>query len=225
MTDEAPQPEAGLPSLRLRRSSTAQQVAETLRDEILAGRVRAGAHLREATFADALGVSRNTVREAIQILSRQGLVTHEMHRGARVTRIDADAIRDIYAVRRLVELAALERKPDRGGLNRLDEAARRLQAAVDSDDDAEIAEADLGFHRVIASLAGSPRFEALFQEVEGETRLSVTIIGNAHPDANQLSREHTEIVDLLRKGETERASKLLDRHLRDAEDLLVSRLS
>jgi DNA-binding GntR family transcriptional regulator len=199
-------------------------VAETLRDEILAGRVGAGAHLREASLAEALGVSRNTVREAIQILARQGLVTHEMHRGARVTRIDADEIRDIYIVRRLVELAALQRRPDSAALDRLEQAARNLQAAVDSGDDAEIAEADLGFHRVIANLTGSPRLEALYQEVEGETRLSVTIIGNAHPDARQLSREHLELVDLLRKGEITAASKLLDRHLRDAEALLVSRL-
>ena len=200
-------------------------MAETLREEILAGRVVAGAHLREGSLADAFGVSRNTVREAIQILARQGLVTHEMHRGARVTRIDVDEIHDVYSVRRLIELSALERAPDPRALAPLEEALKTLEAAVDAGDDAEIAEADLAFHRAIANLNDSPRLAALYEEVEGETRLSVTIIGNAHPDSRKLSREHRDLLELLRQGDTERASKILDGHLREAEDVLVARLS
>jgi DNA-binding GntR family transcriptional regulator len=208
----------------LRRSSTAEQVAAALREEILAGRLVAGGHLREAPLAENFGVSRNTVREAIQILARQGLVTHEMHRGARVTRIDANEIHDVYLVRRLVELSALERAPDSGRLEPLEQALKALKVAVDAGNDGEITEADLAFHRVIAGLSDSPRLAALYEEVEGETRLSVTIIGNAHPDAHRLVEELHEVLVLLREGDAAGASKVLEAHLSEAEGVLVGLL-
>jgi DNA-binding GntR family transcriptional regulator len=78
-------PQAVPPSdsvLQLRRESTAQQVASALRELIVTGGLPSGAHLREAALAQQLGVSRNTVREAVQILVSDGLVRREMHRGA-----------------------------------------------------------------------------------------------------------------------------------------------
>jgi DNA-binding GntR family transcriptional regulator len=199
-------------------------VADVLRKEIFAGRLSAGAHLREAPLAQGFGVSRNTVREAIQILARQGLVNHQLHRGARVTRIDATEVHDIYLVRRLIELSALDRVPDPRGLEPLEQALRSLEAAVDAGNDVEIAEADLAFHHAIVGLSDSPRLAALYEEVEGETRLSVTIIGNAHPDVHNLVKELRQVLDLLRKGDAAGASKVLEGHLAEAERVLVGGL-
>src|SRR3712207_5450747 len=94
-------------SLRLRRESTAEQVAGALRDLIVGGGLAPGTRLREAPLSQQLGVSRNTLREALHILVSQGLVRHQAHRGAYVAELDADDVRDIFRVRRLVELAAV----------------------------------------------------------------------------------------------------------------------
>src|SRR6266567_7515964 len=84
MADAMPEIET---TLQLRRESTAEQVASALRELILSARFMPGTHLREGPLADQLGVSRNTVREAMQILVSEGLVTREIHRGAYVARL------------------------------------------------------------------------------------------------------------------------------------------
>src|SRR4051794_31697781 len=91
----------------LRRPTTAQRVAEILRERILRGELPSGTSFREQRLTAAFGVSRHTVREAFQILVAERLVVHEPHRGIFVRRLTAADVRDIYTFRRLVESAAL----------------------------------------------------------------------------------------------------------------------
>jgi DNA-binding GntR family transcriptional regulator len=62
---------AGLPAAHA-RSGTSEQAADAIREHITDGRLRPGTQLREEAAAAALGVSRNTVREAFRALSREG---------------------------------------------------------------------------------------------------------------------------------------------------------
>jgi DNA-binding GntR family transcriptional regulator len=214
-----------LEAVDLQRRSTGEQVAEALREAIFDGRLAPGAHLREAALAEAFNVSRNTVRGAIQALDRDGLVTHRVHRGAFVTELEADGIKDVYATRRLVELSALETVPTADSLVPLEAALSASRAAIDAGDDAEIRDADLEFHRAVAALRGSPRLSALFAEMEAETRLSTLLVGNAHPEPERLYTEHREILDQLRAGDVEKARELLGAHLSDSEAVLLEALA
>jgi DNA-binding GntR family transcriptional regulator len=72
----------GLDGFALRRSTTAQQVADGLSERILTGAFAPGDRLRESAIATQLGVARNTIREAVRILERGGLVRYEVNRGA-----------------------------------------------------------------------------------------------------------------------------------------------
>jgi DNA-binding transcriptional regulator YhcF (GntR family) len=91
----------------LARTTTARRVAETLRDHILSGRLAPGTPLRETQLSASLGVSRNTLREALRGLAEQGLVTHRPHHGVVVTDLTEDDVADLYRLRSVVELAAL----------------------------------------------------------------------------------------------------------------------
>ena len=94
----------GLSSLQIKRASTAEQVAEALREMILRGEIKQGQPLREVSLAASIGVSRNTMREAIRVLAREGIVMHEMHHGAMVTRLETRDVEDIFRVRRVLPL-------------------------------------------------------------------------------------------------------------------------
>src|SRR6478672_2065019 len=85
-------------AVHLRRESTAEQVAAALRELIVSARLAPGTHLREGPLASQLGVSRNTVREAVQILVSRGLVTREIHRCAYVARLTVDDVHDLFRV-------------------------------------------------------------------------------------------------------------------------------
>lgn len=209
----------------LQRRSTGEQVAQALREAILACRLEPGSHLREAALADAFQVSRNTVRGAIQVLARDGLVTHRVHRGAFVTELDPEGITDIFRARRIVELCALDKPPARADLALLEAAQAALRTAIDSGDEDGIVIADLEFHRAVADISKSARLSTLFIEMEAETRLSTLRVGNAHLPSEELYAEHGEILDLLRSGDATAARERLERHLTLSEALLLEALA
>ena len=92
--------------LALSPKSLGEQVAETLRDAILSGRLAPGQAMREATLAKEVGVARNTVREALRILAGERLVTYQLHHGVVVSTLTEDDVMDLYDVRALLEPAA-----------------------------------------------------------------------------------------------------------------------
>ena len=69
---------SALDGIVLRRSTTAQQVADALSERILAGAFPPGDRLRESAIATELGIARNTVREAVRILQLGGLVRRDL---------------------------------------------------------------------------------------------------------------------------------------------------
>ena len=86
-------------------TSTAERVADAVREEVVEGRLLPGARLPEQRLCTALGVSRNTVREAMSQLVAERVLMREPHRGVFVARPDREAVRDVYRARRLIEPA------------------------------------------------------------------------------------------------------------------------
>ncbi|WP_280396032.1 GntR family transcriptional regulator, partial [Nocardia brasiliensis] len=89
------------------RSSRSSQTADIVRASILDGSLRPGSRLSEPDICAALGVSRNTLREAFRSLIEERLVTHELNRGAFVRVPTSDDVAEHYQCRRLVECAAV----------------------------------------------------------------------------------------------------------------------
>ena len=96
------------------RRSSGEQAALYLRRLIFDGRLEPGARVPQDEVAQALGISRIPVREALIALEREGWVTIEMHRGAFVTQLDEQAVRDHYELYGLVYGFAVERAVERG---------------------------------------------------------------------------------------------------------------
>lgn len=213
-----------LSGLDVRLVSTAEQVARALREAIIDGSLPQGTYLREVSLSKRFNVSRNTIREATQILVGERLVTRLMHRGAFVTKIDSDDVHDLYRVRRIVELPAVidAARIDRGGLHA---SVRAFAQAIDDDDRAGIVAADLQFHREIVGAMHSDRLGALFESLEGELRLCMALVGGAYPDPEGSLAEHEGILAALDDNEPERARDLLAQHLDDAEESISSVLA
>jgi DNA-binding GntR family transcriptional regulator len=218
MNDAASNPLSGL---EVQLESTAEQVAAVLRDAIVGGRLAQGTYLREVQLSERFGVSRNTVREATQILVGEGLVTREMHRGAFVSRLGEQDIRDLYRVRRVVELDAVRHAASRD-LSDLQAAVRLLAEAVEADDRKGLVEYDLAFHSALVEGMGSARLGGLFESVAGELRLCLALVGGTpYEEPGIALREHTAVLRALESGDSARAEELLAAHLDDAERGLI----
>jgi DNA-binding GntR family transcriptional regulator len=212
----------GFGSLQIKRASTAEQVAEALRQMILRGEVEQGQPLREVALAASIGISRNTMREAIRVLAREGIVTHHMHRGAVVTRLDARDVEDIFRVRRVLELASVEAtltaEPEQ--LAGLAGAVHELEVAARAGDWGGIIDADELFHERLVGLLGSRRLSRLFDAVQAEIRLCMSIVNRSSSDTDALVAEHRELLRLIAGRELDRCAQVMGGHLADAEEML-----
>jgi DNA-binding GntR family transcriptional regulator len=213
-----------LAALDVQLESTAEQVAGALRTAIIDGRLAPGTYLRELPLAERFRVSRNTVREATQILVGEGLVTREMHRGAFVARLGIEDVRDLYRVRRVVELEAIREVVGRD-LSGMRAAVEALAHAVEENDRTGFVEHDLQFHRELVELMSSTRLGELFDSVAGELRLCLTLVGGtSYDDPRVALDEHQAVLAALEGGDGERAANLLGAHLDDAERGLIRML-
>lgn len=209
---------------QLRRSSTADEVVALLRARIVSGELPPGTQLREVHLAREVGISRPTLREALQGLRQEGLVRHEPHRGMFVATLGAAEIRDIYSVRRVIEAPAARaaHRASATGLETVEAAFERL-AALEGEDDGKIIEADLRFHQAIVALLDSPRLTSFYDSVVASLRPCLTLLtierpSVVHPDSVAQHREIAEAI-LARQGRA--AERLVTAHIDANEAMLL----
>ncbi len=81
---------------------------QSLRDAIIGGQIKPGERLLQINLANQMGVSQRTIREALAKLEAKGLIVHEPYKGARVTALPLEEIREIYFLRSILESHAID---------------------------------------------------------------------------------------------------------------------
>jgi len=127
-------------------------VADTLRAEILEGRVRPGEWLRQERLAQQHGVSQMPVREALKLLAAEGLVEHVPYRGVRVVELSAEDVADLYTCRAFIESLAARHAAENvtpAELAELEELHAAMSQLVGPASIGEYRELNRRFHRLI----------------------------------------------------------------------------
>ncbi|MEV7606867.1 GntR family transcriptional regulator [Paenarthrobacter sp. NPDC089322] len=203
--------------VRMRVPSVAERVAEELRYQLAEGFLLPGAKLTEATIAEDLGVSRNTVREAFAELASERLLVRLPNRGVFVATLEAGDIHDVYTVRRAIEVSSIRAggSPERiAAVRAAVDEGKRAAAAGDSEG---LGSANQHFHGAIVALAESNRLNTIMKQVLAEMRLyfhKATM--NAHFYSDWL-KENERICSALEAGELDRAGDLLLAYLNRSE--------
>ena len=212
--------------LLIRRTSTADQVADAIRKRILSGDLTPGTALREVALANSMGVSRNTVREGIRALVGEGLVRHNIHRGVFVARLTMNDINDIFRVRTVIETAASQVTPfPPEQLRQMERAADELTTAIEGDDSEAILDADITFHRKMVEGFGSPRLSAFHATVLSELRLGLFLLDSRDVEGPpEWLAHHREMLELLRNGRRKDCAKAVRAHLSYTADRLAGRI-
>jgi DNA-binding GntR family transcriptional regulator len=147
-------------SARLRRESSAEQVAAHIRHAVITGELRPGERLRQDDIAADLGVSRIPVREAIITLDREGWLRLEPNRGAYVAALEADDVRDHYELRGLVLGLVARRATAAATGHQIDDLVGWHRAMRDAPDLAAFAARNDRFLGTLLGIAASPRLTA-----------------------------------------------------------------
>nr|WSY57844.1 GntR family transcriptional regulator [Streptomyces sp. NBC_00886] len=205
------------------RSTLRQQIADALRDEVLAGRLQPGQEFTVKEIAEQYGVSATPVREALVDLSAQGLLEANQHRGFRVHEYSVTDHRGMIEARALVTegmfLALAEGHPvfDRtddprtvaalAGVRRRGEEARR---AADAGDLTILIGYDLRYWRELSVMFGNPYLGDFLHRLRVQSWVcTVQHLRRLTDLRGRLWSEHTELVDALARRDTPAARSIV----------------
>jgi DNA-binding GntR family transcriptional regulator len=201
----------------------AERLAAQLRQRIAAGELAPGQRLPEQQLSDSLGVSRNTLREAFRVLTRDGLVTHAPNRGVCVAVPSIASLIDIYRVRRLIECQALAQAYPRHP------AKKRMRAAVetgiarrDAADWPGVGTANMDFHMAVVELADSERLNGMFTPILAELRLAFGMLQDAEFLHAPYVDMNLKILELTEAGRYAEAAAALQDYLVHSERIVLA---
>jgi DNA-binding GntR family transcriptional regulator len=204
-----------------KHAETGLWVAAQLRRRIEAGQLKPGSKLAEEALGEALGVSRNTLREAFAALHSEHIVTRIPNRGVFVAHPTAEDIREIYRVRRFLEPAAVLWS-SAAPLEPLEAIVRAARAAAADGDIPAMAGANQDFHRAVVEQAGSERLNRLMDQVLAEMRLVFHSMAADPAFHEPYVEDNARIVAFLEAGERAAAADFLSAYLDRAEAQLLA---
>lgn len=209
---------------RRRKLATHELVAEVLREAITGGHLKANAPLLQEEIAAQLRVSHIPVREALRQLQSEGLVTYQPNRGATVSALNAEEIREIYEIRAILETAAIRRATARLSGATLAQAARILDAAEAATDGATWGSLDVDFHQLIYDLRDRPRLHELIAGLLRRVDRYWLTHGLMLTHRREFEQEHRALLAAIEARDAERAATLLEEHLAGASEHLIAAL-
>jgi DNA-binding GntR family transcriptional regulator len=193
------------------RSTLRQQIADALRDEVLAGRMQPGQEFTVKEIAEQYGVSATPVREALVDLSAQGLLDSDQHRGFKVHQFSVDDYRTMVETRSMVVYAIfghLEQHrpcpPTPQALLSVRRRAEEASRAARTGDLDILIGYDLRFWRELAALAANRYLCDFLHRLRVQAWVFAVPLLRADPDLSDwLWSGHQDIVDAVSSGDTE----------------------
>lgn len=211
-----------MPQLRpVRLQPARERVASALRAAILAGQLGAGEVLTLEGTARELGVSATPVREAFQILERDGFIELARGRTAVVRGLTQDGIRDHYEVRASLEGLACalccERRSD---LARVGEQLEVAQEALARGDSSGYAEQNREFHEAIWEASGNERLARMLAELWNGLSMGANVTKAEYAKVSMV--EHERIYEALLAREPQAARAAMGEHImRSMRDIMT----
>ena len=200
-------------------SSTTDAIVQALTKAIVDHRLHPGTKLAEQKLADHFGVSRTLVRQALFQLSQNRLIRLEPARGAFVATPSVEEARQVFAVRRMLEVEmtrAFVRAATPARIKALKAHVKQEQAALEGQDASSRVELLGDFHVRMAELMGNEVLAQLLGELISRCAL-ITLMYQSQKAAQHSHEEHGEIVKALAAGDEALAVRLMDEHLLHVE--------
>jgi DNA-binding GntR family transcriptional regulator len=205
-----------------------EQTLDSIRQAIISGELAPGEPLRDRQLADALGVSRTPVREALHRLEAAGLVQPRGRAGWEVTAFTEDDVHELFQVRRLIEPAGLDelaKKQDDDAVARIASFFDDYSHPIDASAYPGYFRQDNDFHLLIVQCTGNRRLQLFYAVLEkqidrGRHFLTTSALGRA----DETLDEHLAIARAVAERDFGRARTALLQHLNTGEELMIEQL-
>ena len=199
-------------------------MAEAVREMLFAGELAPGEPLREAALAETFDVARSTVREALQVLATEGLVTRFPNRGVVVTALTDADVDEIFAARLVLETAGVRAGASGADLRPVAKALSDYADTAEAGTRADVTHAHLEFHNSLVGLLGNQRLLASAHALTADLRLGLASVERARRNAKDQVTDHRRLLRLIRSRDEAAAVAELQRHLEAAATSVAARV-
>jgi DNA-binding GntR family transcriptional regulator len=192
------------------------RVFNRIREDILAGKFKQNEELKETAIAGDLGVSRTPVREALRQLELEGLVNIIPNKGAYVTGITAQDIKDIYSIRSLLEGLCARWATEyitEEKLEELDEITYLTEFHVQKKHYEQVLELDNKFHEILYKASKSKQLHHMLSDFHHYVQRVRKITLSSETRAAKTNEEHKKIVEALKEKNPDKAEALANEHI------------
>ncbi|MBB6675670.1 GntR family transcriptional regulator [Cohnella nanjingensis] len=196
-------------------NSISAQVYGVLKKEILSGELQPGTRLIVLDIAGKFGVSQAPVREALERLKQEGLIVGIPNKGSVVSPITSKEIRDIFAVREIIEGFAVRTTMPiltEEDYRYLEAIIQGMDRAIRQNDLLNILEQDMEFHGFFYKRCDNHVILEMWNQMRTKV-MRFMAISNRHYTTDGLVEWHLRLIDFLRKGDLEAAEQAFVEHM------------
>ncbi|AWB57558.1 MULTISPECIES: GntR family transcriptional regulator [unclassified Colwellia] len=199
-----------------------KEIYQEIFDAILSFRLRPGTRLTEENLSKIFNVGRTTIRSALLRLSQDHIIEIEPNKGAFIASPTVKQAHDILEARKIIEVAIVKDVIKYATASDFDLLRRIVKAEQDNIDDEHMVEGiQLGgdFHLMLAKISQNATLERIITTLIPQT--SLVIVLYEQPDAPKCSHlEHFELIDVMQKGQVDKASELMYNHVQGIKSRL-----
>jgi DNA-binding GntR family transcriptional regulator len=209
------------------RRGLTEQVADSIRQAIFDGSFELGDHLNEADIAARLQVSRGPIREALQQLKQEGIVTMKWHRGAYIMQLSATDVSELSSLRAVLEVFAIReaaRAATAADLDQMNGVLAAMSKAVDDVSDFDMIQLDVQFHDKLYRAAGHERLWSAWNSIRSQVMLSLLVKRHTSNEyyRHKVIAEHQELFNVVSSRDAEASERAVREHLSGTYDRLVA---
>lgn len=200
----------------LERETLTEKVANKLRDSIVLGRLTPGTRLVETDLAQQLGVSKNTLREALRTLQTEGLIEYRPHKGTVVALITEQDIVELFTMRSTLEGLAARRVAELGSAEQMAELrrqAKELLQEAQAGDKRRVNEMDLRLHQTIWEISGHRLLQKMLTGMQNQIRVHMFVNTNEDISLVDYISPHEALVDAIASGDPDEAERVMREHI------------
>jgi DNA-binding GntR family transcriptional regulator len=202
--------------------TAAERVAEALRTGIADGSLPMGAAIVQDEIAKRLGVSRMPVREALRQLESEGLVRVYANTGAYVSALNPDELREVFALRTLLETAALRAALPVMKPSALEQAGSALAAMDIEENSSHWRRHNDRFHDALYADCGNRRMLALIGTLRNQVVHFYHLVNQADAIRAASQQEHRDLFAACQAGDAAAAVTVLSAHLQHSTEAMIA---
>jgi len=199
-----------------------KEIYQEIFDAILSFRLRPGTRLTEDNLSKIFNVGRTTIRSALLRLSQDHIIEIRPNKGAFIASPTTKQAKDILAARKIIEVAIVKDVIKHATDSDYKLLKKIVTSEQDNIDDEQIVEGiQLGgdFHLLLAKISQNATLERIVTALVPQTSLVIVLYEN--PDAPKCSHcEHFELIDVMQKGQVDKATALMHEHIEGIETRL-----